>query len=60
MASIVMVECKKCAHENVCRYSAGVSAVKQSLSYTTALLEAKQFTFHVTCPDYSPKKEGVK
>lgn len=60
MASVILMNCEKCAHENVCRYSAGVPAVKQSLSYTTALMEAKPFNFHVCCRDYLPKKEGVK
>ena len=58
MASIVVMDCKKCAHENVCRHSAGVQAVTQSLRYTTDLMEAKPFTFHVCCRDYLTKKEG--
>ena len=58
MASIVVIDCQKCAHKNVCRYSAGISSVKQSLSYVTDLLEAEPFSFHVKCPDYMPKKEG--
>ena len=60
MASISMMDCENCIHKNVCKYFGGKGSVYESLKITMNLIEAKPFSFHVVCPDFTKKKEVMK
>ena len=57
---VKLPDCNKCAHKEVCMHCKNVVPVKNSLEYTTKLMESEHFNFIVDCPSYEELKAVIR
>lgn len=57
---VKLPDCEKCAHKEVCMYCKNVVPVKNSLEYTTNMMESEHFDLIIDCHSYEELKAVIR